>query len=86
LLSRSAVKRIYRAREVRRRLFFSSSVPHEIISAMDGEFPLTTLLSQVLVAFTIEFDNEAERRMPASDHGLWRFCRIAARSLAGFHG
>ncbi|HEX4258296.1 MAG TPA: hypothetical protein VH089_24630 [Streptosporangiaceae bacterium] len=26
--------------------------------------PLTTLLSQVLVAFTIEFDNEAEHRMP----------------------
>ncbi len=26
--------------------------------------PLTTLLSQALVAFTIEFDNEAEHRMP----------------------
>ena len=26
--------------------------------------PLATLLSQVLVAFTMEFDNEAERRMP----------------------
>jgi len=26
--------------------------------------PLPTLLSQSLVAFTIEFDNEAERRIP----------------------
>jgi hypothetical protein len=26
--------------------------------------PLTALLSQVLVAFTIEFDNEFERQMP----------------------
>src|ERR1700761_2863138 len=42
--------------------------------------PLAPLLSQVLVAFTIEFDNEAERRMPhrtttlgpaASGDGLW---------------
>lgn len=30
-----------------------------MISDMDG--PLPTLLSQALVAFTIEFDNEAER-------------------------
>jgi DNA-binding MarR family transcriptional regulator len=43
--------------------------------------PLPTLLSQVLVAFTIEFDNEFERRMPhrttnhgpaaGSHHGPW---------------
>jgi DNA-binding MarR family transcriptional regulator len=43
--------------------------------------PLPTLLSQVLVAFTIEFDNEFERQMPhrttkhgstaGSSHGLW---------------
>ena len=26
--------------------------------------PLPTLLSQALVAYTIEFDNEAEHRMP----------------------
>ncbi len=33
--------------------------------------PLPTLLSQVLVAFTIEFDNEAERRLPhtTTNHG-----------------
>ncbi len=31
---------------------------------MDGPLPLSALLSQVLVAFTIEFDNEAEHRMP----------------------
>jgi DNA-binding MarR family transcriptional regulator len=30
----------------------------------DDELPLTALLSQTLVAFTIEFDNEFERRMP----------------------
>ena len=29
-----------------------------------ASLPLSTLLSQVLVAFTIEFDNEAERQMP----------------------
>ena len=31
---------------------------------MDQPLPLPTLLSQVLVAFTIEFDNEFERQMP----------------------
>ncbi len=31
---------------------------------MAGRLPLSSLLSQVLVAFTIEFDNEFERRMP----------------------
>lgn len=33
--------------------------------------PLTALLSQALVAFTIEFDNEVERRMPhqTTNHG-----------------
>jgi DNA-binding MarR family transcriptional regulator len=31
---------------------------------MDQSPPLSTLLSQVLVAFTIEFDNEFERRVP----------------------
>ena len=29
---------------------------------MAGRLPLSTLLSQALVAFTIEFDNEAEQR------------------------
>jgi DNA-binding MarR family transcriptional regulator len=31
---------------------------------MDAALPLSSLLSQALVAFTIEFDNEAERRLP----------------------
>ena len=33
--------------------------------------PLTALLSQALVAFTIEFDNEFERQMPhrTTNHG-----------------
>ncbi len=35
-----------------------------IIVAMDTRLPLPTLLSHALVAFTIEFDNEAEHRMP----------------------
>jgi DNA-binding MarR family transcriptional regulator len=35
------------------------------------DFPLPTLLSQALVAYTIEFDNEAEHRLPhrTSSHG-----------------
>jgi DNA-binding MarR family transcriptional regulator len=38
---------------------------------MDERLPLSALLSQTLVAFTIEFDNEAEHRMPHSttDYG-----------------
>jgi DNA-binding MarR family transcriptional regulator len=38
---------------------------------MEGHLPLSTLLSQALVAFTIEFDNEAEHRVPhrTTDHG-----------------
>ena len=31
---------------------------------MDTRIPLPTLLSQALVAFTIEFDNEFEHQMP----------------------
>jgi DNA-binding MarR family transcriptional regulator len=36
-----------------------------------GRLPLPALLSQALVAFTIEFDNEAERQIPhrTTDHG-----------------
>jgi hypothetical protein len=38
---------------------------------MYDRLPLPTLLDQVLVAFTIEFDNEAERQMPhrTTSHG-----------------
>jgi hypothetical protein len=35
-----------------------------MIASMDGPLPLPTLVSHALVAFTIEFDNEAERRLP----------------------
>jgi DNA-binding MarR family transcriptional regulator len=38
---------------------------------MKDRFPLPTLLSHALVAFTIEFDNESEHQMPhrTTDHG-----------------
>lgn len=41
------------------------------MSAMDGTFSLSTLLSHAFVAFTIEFDNEFERQMPhrTTNHG-----------------
>jgi DNA-binding MarR family transcriptional regulator len=41
------------------------------VDTPEAALPLATLLSQVLVAFTIEFDNEAERRMPhwTTNHG-----------------
>jgi DNA-binding MarR family transcriptional regulator len=41
------------------------------IGIMAAGLPLSALLSQVLVAFTIEFDNESERRMPhrTTNHG-----------------
>jgi methyltransferase (TIGR00027 family) len=37
----------------------------------EGVFPLSALLSQALVAYTIEFDNEAEHRLPhrTTSHG-----------------
>src|ERR1700680_4170484 len=40
-------------------------------SAAAAGLPLSTLLSQVLVAFTIEFDNESERQMQhrTTNHG-----------------
>ena len=51
------------------------------MAAMDRRLPLPTLLSHVLVAFTIEFDNEFEHQMPhrttsygstaGSRHGPW---------------
>jgi hypothetical protein len=34
------------------------------VAAVTAGTPLSTLLSQVLVAFTIEFDNEFEHHMP----------------------
>jgi DNA-binding MarR family transcriptional regulator len=36
------------------------------MAAMDKRLPLSVLLSHALVAYTIEFDNEAERRLPHS--------------------
>jgi hypothetical protein len=43
-----------------------------IIAIMGRPLPLATLLSQILVAFTIEFDNEAEHRLPhrTTEHGI----------------
>ncbi len=42
-----------------------------MIAAMDPRLPLPTLLSHALVAFTIEFDNEFEHRVPhrTTTHG-----------------
>ena len=42
-----------------------------IIVDMDDRLPLSALLSHVLVAFTIEFDNESEHQMPhrTTNHG-----------------
>ncbi len=42
---------------------------------MAQTFPLSRLLSQSLVAFTIEFDNEAERRLPHWTTGTRRAAR-----------
>jgi DNA-binding MarR family transcriptional regulator len=49
----------------------SENTAHPIDSATEGHLPLSTLLSQTLVAFTIEFDNEFERQMPhrTTSHG-----------------
>jgi len=35
-----------------------------------AQLPLSTLLSQVLVAFTIEFDNEGEQRIQHGRRGM----------------
>jgi hypothetical protein len=43
--------------------------------------PLTTLLSQALVAYTIEFDNEAEHRMPL--HRTTRYSDPEEKGLRG---
>jgi DNA-binding MarR family transcriptional regulator len=42
-----------------------------MIADMDDPLPLSTLLSQVLVALTVEFDNEFERQLPhrTTDYG-----------------
>jgi methyltransferase (TIGR00027 family) len=45
--------------------------PHRPQPSQGGLLPLSALLSQALVAFTIEFDNEAEHSLPhrTTDHG-----------------
>jgi hypothetical protein len=45
--------------------------PRQPAQGHDGDLPLSALLSQALVAFTIEFDNEAEHRLPhrTTSHG-----------------
>ncbi len=45
-----------------------SSAPQPSQPPQDGPLPLSALLSQALVAFTIEFDNEAEHGHPAPHH------------------
>jgi methyltransferase (TIGR00027 family) len=45
--------------------------PSQPSQGLDAALPLSALLSQALVAFTIEFDNEAEHRLPhrTTSHG-----------------
>jgi methyltransferase (TIGR00027 family) len=47
------------------------TTPQPSLSPQEGPLPLSALLSQALVAFTIEFDNEAEHGLPhrTTDHG-----------------
>src|SRR5690349_9412989 len=47
------------------------SQPSQPSQGRNGALPLSALLSQALVAYTIEFDNEAERRLPhrTTSHG-----------------
>jgi methyltransferase (TIGR00027 family) len=49
----------------------SESAPSQPSQGHDGALPLSALLSQALVAYTIEFDNEAEHRLPhrTTSHG-----------------
>ena len=49
----------------------AEDVPPCDSAAMAQRVPISTLLSQALVAFTIEFDNEAEHRLPhrTTEHG-----------------
>ncbi|HEX4258836.1 MAG TPA: hypothetical protein VH089_27360 [Streptosporangiaceae bacterium] len=47
---------------------------------LTGPLPLPTLLSQALVAYTIEFDNEAEHRMP---HRTTRYSQAQPPGLRG---
>jgi hypothetical protein len=44
-----------------------------MITAMSESIPFVALLSQGLVAYTIEFDNEAEHRLP---HWGKRLCGV----------
>src|SRR5271165_3343126 len=48
-----------------------SRTKREMFTSVGPSLPLPALLSQVLVAFTIEFDNEFERQMPhrTTNHG-----------------
>jgi DNA-binding MarR family transcriptional regulator len=65
-----------------------------IISNDTAALPLSTLLSQVLVAFTIEFDNEFERRvrhrttalglLPGSGHAPWLASLVMWSNLMQF--
>jgi hypothetical protein len=53
---------------------------------MDSTLPLSALLSQVLVTFTIEFDNKAEHRLLHRTSKSRRNHRLAACPMARLHG
>jgi hypothetical protein len=50
---------------------YTACMEHMFANQPDGPLPLSTLLSQALVAFIIEFDNEFEHQMPhrTTNHG-----------------
>jgi hypothetical protein len=50
-----------------------------------GRLPLSALLSQVLVAFTIEWDNEFERQVPHRTSNYGSTAGRGARRCAGRH-
>jgi DNA-binding MarR family transcriptional regulator len=64
----------------RARLCRTRAIAQVIIAAMDGRLPLSSLLSQTLVAFTIEFDNEFEHQVPhrTTNHGATAASRDSA--------
>ncbi len=59
------------ARRIRPSASPKPAAPRPSQPPQDGPLPLPALLSQALVAFTIEFDNEAEHRFPhhTTDYG-----------------
>ena len=58
--------------------------PESAARAIPSRRPLSALLSQVLVAFTVEFDNEFERRMSESSHPGARLSLVVWTNLLRF--